>query len=97
MEAARRIAAALNAEKVILFGSYAWGVPRPDSDLDLLAVVPDAQEPLYRLARKAYRALRGLGVPVDVVIRTRSQVERYLGLQASLEHVAWTRGIVLHG
>ena len=42
-KAVERIARTLNPVKIILFGSYAYGVPTPDSDVDLL-VVMNSQE-----------------------------------------------------
>ena len=35
-----KIARKFQPERIILFGSYAYGKPRPDSDLDLLVVLP---------------------------------------------------------
>ena len=35
-----RIARQFQPERIILFGSYAYGQPRPDSDVDLLVVLP---------------------------------------------------------
>ncbi len=35
-----RIAKEFQPERIILFGSYAYGKPRPDSDVDLLVVLP---------------------------------------------------------
>ena len=37
---ANRIAALFRPEKIILFGSYAYGTPTPDSDVDLLVILP---------------------------------------------------------
>jgi predicted nucleotidyltransferase len=37
---ARRIAEEFQPDKIILFGSYAYGEPTPDSDVDLLVVMP---------------------------------------------------------
>ena len=57
MEAAViRLHAALDPEEIILFGSHAYGTPRPDSDIDLLVVLRTPAEPLAareRLAREA--------------------------------------------
>jgi predicted nucleotidyltransferase len=36
----KRIAAEFNPERIIVFGSYAYGKPRPDSDVDLLITAP---------------------------------------------------------
>ena len=35
-----RIAAEFEPERILLFGSYAWGAPSPDSDVDLLVILP---------------------------------------------------------
>src|SRR6202011_4612235 len=37
---ARAIAEEFHPDKIILFGSYAWGIPHKDSDVDLLIVMP---------------------------------------------------------
>lgn len=51
----------------------AWGVPDADSDFDLYLIVPDGSEPAHRAARRGHLALRAVGVPVDLLIRTRSE------------------------
>lgn len=58
MEAAiERLRAAFDPEEIILFGSRAYGQPRPDSDVDLLVVVRSAAEPLAARERRAREAL----------------------------------------
>lgn len=37
---AKKIACMFNPQKIILFGSYAYGIPGPDSDVDLLVMMP---------------------------------------------------------
>jgi predicted nucleotidyltransferase len=39
-EISKRIAQEFQPDRIILFGSYAYGRPRPDSDVDLLVVLP---------------------------------------------------------
>ena len=36
----QRIAREFQPDRIILFGSYAYGTPRPDSDVDLLVIMP---------------------------------------------------------
>jgi predicted nucleotidyltransferase len=92
-----RLVAEFQPEKIILFGSYAWGEPNDDSDIDLFVIVPDSDErPIERMHR-AYRCVSGLGMPVDVLVRTRSRVERFRNVYASLECEILERGKVLYG
>lgn len=96
-EITRRLVSAYQPEQVILFGSQAWGKPDADSDIDLLVVVSDSEEPAYRRARTGYRSLFGLGVPCDVWVRTREEVSRKASLVTTLTHKILRDGRVLHG
>lgn len=96
-EITERIVAALTPLRVVLFGSYAWGTPDGDSDLDLYVIVPDQPEPSYRLARRAYHALHGVNMPVDVVVRTRTEADRNARVASSFDREVLTRGVVLYG
>jgi predicted nucleotidyltransferase len=72
---ARRIGERFRPEKVILFGSYAYGTPHNESDVDLLVIMP-ASNPI----NQAIRIRLALGRPfaVDLIVRTPRQVERGL-------------------
>lgn len=95
-EVTKRIVAALAPVRVVLFGSYAWGEPDSDSDLDLYVIVPDQPEPAYRLARRAYHALHGVHIPVDLVVRTRTESDRQAGVASSFDREVLSRGVVLY-
>ncbi len=43
-EIVRRLVAEFDPEAIILFGSRAWGIPRPDSDYDLFMIVTESDE-----------------------------------------------------
>ena len=92
-----RIIDAVHPEKIVLFGSHVWGRPTEDSDIDLMVIVNRSGQPGYRLAREIYRSLRGLKVPVEVVVRTRMEMERGLAVKTSLERRVMEEGRVLHG
>lgn len=96
-EAVRRIVQAVHPEQILLFGSQAWGQPTADSDIDLLVILGASDQPGYRRAREVYRSLRGLRLPIEVLVRTRDEVTRAARLEASLERQALDRGLVLHG
>lgn len=94
-EITRRIVETSNPEKIILFGSYARGTFGADSDLDLLIIIPGVKH-LREESIRVRRALRGLLVPVDIVIATPEQIER-LGNTAGLVYqTALSEGKVLY-
>jgi uncharacterized protein len=95
-EIVRCLVEEFDPEKIILFGSRAWGQPGPESDYDLFVVVAESKE---HPAQRAYRAHHCLGeVPVskDVLVKTRAEVDRFSGVYASLEAEVLERGKVLY-
>jgi len=93
----KRLVDGLHPEKIILFGSHAYGVPNEDSDIDLLIVISESDEPRYRRAQKAYGYLWGLGVPIELVILTRQEVDQSLNVVTSLARKAVKQGKILYG
>jgi predicted nucleotidyltransferase len=63
----RRIVEAVHPVRVILFGSAARGQMGPDSDLDVLVVIPDEADP-NQASKAIYRSLRGLGFATDALV-----------------------------
>lgn len=84
-----------SADRIILFGSYARGEAREDSDLDLLVIepqVPDKAREMVRLRR----ALRSLRIPVDVLVFSRAEAERWGDVPGTPLYWALKEGKVLH-
>ena len=75
-EIKRRILAVSDPEQIILFGSHARGITGPDSDLDLLVIEKGIDAP-RRESVRLRAVLRGLLVPIDVLVATPNQIERY--------------------
>jgi len=92
-----RIAGELNPEKIILFGSHAWGVPTDASDIDLFIVIAESSQPSYRRARDVYRMLRGISAPVEVIIQTRAEADRGRKVISSLARKVFDEGKILYG
>jgi predicted nucleotidyltransferase len=95
-ELLRRLVSAYEPERVYLFGSRAREDAGPDSDYDLLLVVPDNASPERRRSRLAYEVLRGTGVAADVLVCTRAWFNRREGLRASLPGTVLREGQLLH-
>jgi len=96
-EVVRRLVESYQPERVYLFGSVAMGDAGPDSDYDLLVIVPDDAPPERRRSRLAYEVLRGTGTAADVLVCTRSYFEQRRLLRASLPGTVLREGRVLHG
>ena len=93
----RRLVKAYLPERVYLFGSVARGDAGPDSDYDLLLVVPDDAPSERRRSRLAYEVLRGTGAAADVLVCTSSYFEDRRLLKASLPGAVLREGRMLHG
>jgi predicted nucleotidyltransferase len=95
---ARAIAERFHPDKIILFGSYAYGTPTPDSDVDLLVVMPTRSQ----LDQPAWidDALEGEGIepgfPMDLLVRTPRVLEQRLRWGDWFLREIVTRGKVLY-
>ena len=81
-EMVRRIVDAAHPLRIVLFGSAARGEMGPDSDVDLLVVMPDGTH-RRQTWQVVFRALRGIGFSKDVVVVTKQDVIDY-GCEGSL-------------
>jgi len=90
----------LHPEEVILFGSHAAGTDRPESDIDLLVVLPDSEETRRhrrRLTGQAYRRLASYPVAKDILIYSRAEVERWRHIQGHIIQRGLSEGRRLYG
>ena len=96
-EITRRLVAALDPDAIYLFGSYAWGTPDEESDVDLMVIVPEPDPASrFRLAVQARKALRGLEVAKDVLVRSRQGFAERSQRRGTLEHSVGTQGRLLY-
>ena len=91
-----RLVDAYHPERIYLFGSVARGEAGPDSDYDLMVVVPDDASPEALRSRPGYRAVRDLGAPRDIFISRSRDFERQLHLKASFPSTVVREGRVLY-
>jgi predicted nucleotidyltransferase len=69
------IAAAFKPQKIILFGSHAYGKPTEDSDVDVLVVMPRLRRSRHDIATGIRRKVDS-DFPVDVIVRGEAEVQR---------------------
>ena len=93
-EMVRRIVAKAHPERIILFGSAARGRTASRSDIDLLIIKSNVHR--RRLAMDLYEELADMGLPVDLVVVTPQDVERYGRSPALVLEPALREGKVIY-
>jgi uncharacterized protein len=91
---ADRIAREFDAEKVILFGSYAYGTPGPNSDVDLLIILPVTGKNWRKAAEIRNRVHSPF--PMDLLVRAPEEMARRLSAGDPFLREVDERGVVLH-
>ena len=87
---------AFQPERIYVFGSQARGEATPDSDIDLLIVVAQADEPAHRLAQAAYRIATPHSLALDLLVMPLDEFERRSRALASLPATVRREGRVLY-
>jgi len=90
----KQVVARFHPQRIILFGSYAYGKPTPDSDVDLLVIMAHRGHPAMQAAeiRKAVRA----GFPMDLIVRSPREIRRRLDKGDFFIREIMERGQALH-
>jgi hypothetical protein len=88
------LAERFHPSKVVLFGSYAYGKPSPDSDVDLLVIAPH-RGPAPKLAARMLLTCPHL-FPLDLLVRSPQEIGRRTALGDRFLHEVMSKGIVLH-
>lgn len=83
-------------EAVYVFGSYANGSARPDSDIDLLVVCAESPGDLFEFTYEIRRFLHERNeLAIDVVVTTSEQFKQRQDQRWTVEHVAHSEGIAV--
>ncbi len=91
----RRIAKLFDPERIILFGSYAYGKPHRYSDVDLLVVIDTPERPRAKQIEIA-RAFSPHPFGMDILVRTPQQIQKRISMGDYFLREIMTRGQVLY-
>lgn len=93
-----RILKGYKPKKVILFGSYAYGEPTEDSDIDLLIIKNTDKRPIDRWV-EVKRLLRDItrNVPVAPLVYTEKEIEQRIAIKDFFIEEIFEKGDVLYG
>ena len=81
----------LQPQAIYLFGSYAYGTPTKDSDIDLL-VVMDSTESKRQRQIFVRNMLRSIHCPKDILVRTPQEVDSVKDDKYAVETIAINKG-----
>lgn len=90
-----QIVEAVHPLRILLFGSHARTDAGPESDLDILVVVPDGT-PRRETARRIYRRVRGIGVPFDAVVATPAILDAHRTTPGLIFRTVLEEGVVVY-
>lgn len=91
----QKIAKEFKPEKIILFGSWAWGKPGKDSDFDLF-IVKKTRRSTREVAREIDGSLWGRTIPLDIIVYTPENVEKRLKTNDFFIRDIINKGKILH-
>ena len=95
-EATKRLVEAYDPVAIYLFGSYAWGEPNEDSDLDLFVVVSDDYKVAFSTYKIGNRALWNMGFSKDLIVSNESDFRTWSNHPSTLQHKIQKEGIKLY-
>ncbi len=88
------VARGARPERIVLFGSRAREESKSESDVDLLVIKKGANK--RKLSAEIYRNLIGVRYPVDLVIVTPEDIEKYGNSPALVIHPALKEGKIVY-
>jgi len=96
-EVAAKIARDYKPDKIILFGSHAWGTPNPDSDMDLFIVKKSKKRQIDRMRELRMKLIGNNFPPMDILIYTPRELNRRLAMGDFFVREIIKKGHVLYG
>jgi len=89
-----QIAREFRPRSIILFGSYAYGRPTPDSDVDLLVIMPHEGRSTDQAIKISSRLEHRF--PIDLIVRSPQEVRRRLKWNDFFLREATSKGVVMY-
>ena len=95
-EIVHRIVENYKPEKIVLFGSYAYGHPSQCSDLDLL-IIKESNLPRYKRAREIRKYLWEVtDIPMDIIVYTPKEIEDWKNVEEAFITTVIKKGKILY-
>ncbi len=96
-EAVKRLADTYQPLSIFLFGSYAWGKPHEESDLDFLIILNDDIHFNLAMHIKGKQALKNMDISTDIVLNHKYFFVERAEHPSTLQHKIKTEGKLVYG
>jgi predicted nucleotidyltransferase len=97
-ELINKIYAISDVDQIFLFGSYAYGLPTAESDIDLCVITNNDTIRKRELLRTVRKSISGVATfPVDLLLYNKEEFYDRVNLNATMEHKIATEGVFLYG
>lgn len=96
-ESVDRLAETYNPLAIYLFGSYAWGQPHAESDLDFLVILKDDVPLNLALHITGKKALKNMNISTDIVLNHRCFFKERSEHPSTLQYKIKTEGTLVYG
>lgn len=91
-----KINSTVKTEKIYLFGSFAYGTPREDSDFDIFVLLDKGEERPIKSMQKIYRALSRLDIRAIDILANYTDIFLKTAKDFSVEKTILEKGVVLY-
>ena len=96
-EVVKRLAETYNPQTIYLFGSYAWGTPHEDSDLDFLVILNNDVPLNLALHIEGKQALKSMDISTDIVLNHQFFFKERSEHPSTLQHKIIKEGKLVYG
>ncbi len=94
-EVKKKLVNEFNPKKIYIFGSYAWGNPNEDSDLDIMVITEQCNNKILDM-RRGIKALRGTGISKDLIVESELEFLENSRDLYKIENEIYNRGYLIY-
>ncbi len=91
-EIAERLKKVYHPKRIYLFGSYAWGAPTKESDMDIAVIIEQSNEKSYKRVQAGLRELWSIPKPIDLLVYTEEEFNEKSSHPSTLQYQIKNKG-----
>ena len=85
-----------NPLEIYIFGSYAWGTPDSESDIDFAVIIEKSNLDMAKRIRLATDELWDIEIPTDILVYTKNEIQEKAKYISTLQYRIITEGTKIY-